>query len=500
MPYSTPTTTISTLLWPPGQALPNGNGILSQLRASRPQFYFYHDDSGSETDDGPRCGAPDADRLPHCDSASRLRPRSTSSPIVPLPDDYDKPLKSSIKPRQRTRSAPNVDCKEVHFPSADKGLERVAVFKRRARVTSVSLPLDDQTEETDTETDTDAMPRWAGGLFARTRTTWTPRKSPLTPPPRPQSPPPQCLGGKWGYKLVTHDAPRSPDAGSMVLLETMHLVGAGANPPSSLSPWTPHEIQDSTIDGDAPLALGGTLLARNVAFEKHIAVRFTLDTWRTTSEVHAHYLGPREASSRAEPGPGWDRFAFSIPLAHYGGLDWLAERELILAVHFSVPWVGAGDVAPYTCCGPGEWSVTGASGAGEWWDNNSGRDYRVGFQWVYVPPPAREECDTPPLTNDIDLDAEEEDEEEPESPPPSIFLDVPARESESPSPLDLDAIPEAGERADDVLAPSTPAEEAAVAAPLPYHAFMMHWCVSGATESMSPMATMPPLRSRRQTV
>ncbi|KAJ6475928.1 putative phosphatase regulatory subunit-domain-containing protein [Mycena vitilis] len=496
MPYSTPTTATSTLLSSPGPASLNGSGILGQVRASRPQFYLHHDESGSESDEEPRCGAPDAGKLPHCDSSSR-RPRVTSSPVVPLPDENDKPLKSSIKHRLRSRSAPNVDGKEVHFPSPDKGLERVTLFKRRARVTSVSLPLDDQTE-TETETETDAMPRWAGGLFAaaRTRTTWTSRKSPLSPPPRPQSPPPRCLGGKWAYTLVARDAPRTPDAGSMVLLETMHLVGAGANPPSSLSPWTPREIQDSTIDGAAPLTLGGTLLARNVAFEKHVAVRFTLDGWRTTSEVHARYLGPRPASARSEPGPGWDRFAFSIPLAHYGGLEWLAERELVLAVHFSVPWVGACDVAPYTCCGPGEWSGTGVGGAGEWWDNNSGRDYRVGFQWVYIPP-AREECDTPPLTDDLDMDAEEE----PESPPPSIFLNVPTRESESPSPLDLDASTEAGERADDRLAASTPAEEAAVAAPLPHHPFMMHWCVGGGgIEGKSPIATKPTMRSRGQTV
>jgi hypothetical protein len=123
----------------------------------------------------------------------------------------------------------------------------------------------------------------------------------------------------------------------------------------------------------------GTLLLRNVAFEKHALVRFTLDGWQTTSEVSARYVtslaslpttvlagssghggsgagsvGPRTmGDAAANVGVGYDRFAFTVNLADYG--DRLADRTLICAVMYRA----AGN---------------------EWWDNNAGANYRVGFR------------------------------------------------------------------------------------------------------------------------
>ncbi|KAJ7135310.1 hypothetical protein C8R46DRAFT_648519 [Mycena filopes] len=184
------------------------------------------------------------------------------------------------------------------------------------------------------------------------------------------------------------------------------------------------------------LTLTGTLLARNAAFEKHVFVRFTLDGWCTTSEVGGRYVEslasfptassptttvtptqPQEGSKEQEaPGPNWDRFAFSIRLTDYAGAPTssgvgsnsrggagvgkgLEGRELVLVARFFAPWVGRGGVGPYVWCdtlttgaGTGEgggaspsgraWVGTGGGGSGEWWDNNGGRDYRVGFRVV----------------------------------------------------------------------------------------------------------------------
>jgi hypothetical protein len=87
----------------------------------------------------------------------------------------------------------------------------------------------------------------------------------------------------------------------------------------------------------------GTVRVRNIAFEKWIAVRFTLDKWQTTSEVTARY-------KESVPKSAFDRFMFSIKLADV--LSRAEEKTLFLAVRYSV----AGR---------------------EIWDNNSGRNYQV---------------------------------------------------------------------------------------------------------------------------
>ncbi|KAJ7239792.1 hypothetical protein B0H12DRAFT_77955 [Mycena haematopus] len=221
-------------------------------------------------------------------------------------------------------------------------------------------------------------------------------------------------------------------------------------------------IEDSPTPSPE-LTLHGTLLARNAAFEKHVFVRFTLDGWCTTSEVGARYVGGAASPFRLasygdrieqegqgekheaedeEPGPGWDRFAFSIRLTDYAhsatspedrtpsGLGrGLEGRTLVLVARFFAPWVRAGGVAPYAWCAPppshssapntasspnshdanshegqdGQgtqerwtpatdvspsgrpWIGTGGGGGGgggEWWDNNGGRNYEVGFRCV----------------------------------------------------------------------------------------------------------------------
>ena len=87
----------------------------------------------------------------------------------------------------------------------------------------------------------------------------------------------------------------------------------------------------------------GIVRVRNLAFEKWIAVRFTLDKWQTISEVTARY-------KESLPDGIFDRFMFAIKLTDV--LSRAEEKTLYLAIRYSV----AGR---------------------EIWDNNNGRNYQV---------------------------------------------------------------------------------------------------------------------------
>ena len=87
----------------------------------------------------------------------------------------------------------------------------------------------------------------------------------------------------------------------------------------------------------------GVVRVRNIAFEKWVAVRFTLDKWQTTSEVTARYKESLHDGMN-------DRFTFSIKLADV--LSRAEEKTIFLAVRYSV---AGRDI----------------------WDNNGGRNYQV---------------------------------------------------------------------------------------------------------------------------
>ena len=112
-------------------------------------------------------------------------------------------------------------------------------------------------------------------------------------------------------------------------------------------PSLPEDTRDVAVENIDLFgtAVEGTVRVRNIAFEKWVAVRFTLDNWQTTSEVTARY-------KESIQGGTFDRFSFSIKLAHV--LSRAEEKTLCLSVRYTV----AGR---------------------EIWDNNSGRDYQVRF-------------------------------------------------------------------------------------------------------------------------
>jgi hypothetical protein len=121
----------------------------------------------------------------------------------------------------------------------------------------------------------------------------------------------------------------------------MHRIDVPTAPP------LPEDTRDVAVENIDLIGtvVEGTVRVRNIAFEKRIAVRFTLDKWQTTSEVTARY---KESLHNGT----FDRFMFSIKLADV--LSRAEEKTLYLSVRYSAP-------------------------GREIWDNNSGRNYQVRF-------------------------------------------------------------------------------------------------------------------------
>ncbi|KIM82273.1 carbohydrate-binding module family 21 protein [Piloderma croceum F 1598] len=304
--------------------------------------------------------SPSQDNIPPLTTSRRpTLSRGSSHPILL---SNGKPLKSSLKSRSpstpsipddarsmhlRVQSAPTTPflSKNVHFPEKkEDGLESVRVFSLKAKPASLIQEGDDTETETETESSRFPFPRFGANSSGPVRFPHTfevdyetPGATSTIPVP---NPPPYANIHFESIKFVQPEAPSSP-----------------------LAPTSPH--------------LTGTILVRNIAYEKHVAVRFTLDDWQTTSEVRARHvvsvpvlpwektqsrtLGDAvgmlaNARNAASTPPTWDRFSFNIRLEHHA-----------YKLHERVLWF----VGRYTATG---------EGGGEWWDNNSGSNYRVGFK------------------------------------------------------------------------------------------------------------------------
>jgi len=91
----------------------------------------------------------------------------------------------------------------------------------------------------------------------------------------------------------------------------------------------------------------GVCAVQNISFHKLVVARFTMDYWKTTSEVVAEYNNdPRNPSV-----DGCDRFNFQIKLSDQANID---NKTLLLCVRYNV-------------------------GGQDYWDNNSGTNYQVDF-------------------------------------------------------------------------------------------------------------------------
>lgn len=111
--------------------------------------------------------------------------------------------------------------------------------------------------------------------------------------------------------------------------------------------WQPIRADTLTLSSDHKSLIGIVAVA-NLAFNKHVVVRFTLDYWKTTSEVIAEYDPEQKTKPRED---GYDQFKFSIKLSDQANLE---TRTLLLCFRYDV-------------------------NGQQYWDSNYGQNYQVDF-------------------------------------------------------------------------------------------------------------------------
>ena len=92
----------------------------------------------------------------------------------------------------------------------------------------------------------------------------------------------------------------------------------------------------------------GAIAVQNISFHKLVVARFTLDYWKTTSEVKADY---NHDVRRKQISDGYDRFVFSIKLEDQANLE---SKTLFFCVRYNV-------------------------NGQDFWDNNHALNYQVDF-------------------------------------------------------------------------------------------------------------------------
>lgn len=93
--------------------------------------------------------------------------------------------------------------------------------------------------------------------------------------------------------------------------------------------------------------LVGTVAVQNISFQKLVVARFTLDQWKTTSEVVGEYNNDHAQQSS----DGCDKFNFNIKLSDSANIE---SKTMLLCVRYNV-------------------------NGQDFWDNNSDRNYQIDF-------------------------------------------------------------------------------------------------------------------------
>ncbi|KIK71480.1 carbohydrate-binding module family 21 protein [Collybiopsis luxurians FD-317 M1] len=249
--------------------------------------------------------------------------------------------------------------KSVHFPSLPIHLERVRVFHKSAKPASL---LSVRTgEDTETETETDRGSDWGYGY----------RKPGMARPsagsfPFPKMPSSPLTSTNSVWPPLPSKEASEYRSGSMKL--QLDMTGYPVPDPSSIPPTTAinillESISLSSSPPDDKLHVRGTFIVRNLAFQKDVAVRFTMDEWSTVSEIKANWVANLYSPFPAQRSSGkdvnsWDRFSFSINLSDYT-LSSLPSKVIYFVGRYTVP-------------------------GGEYWDNCGGRNWRIMFKLANV--------------------------------------------------------------------------------------------------------------------
>lgn len=115
----------------------------------------------------------------------------------------------------------------------------------------------------------------------------------------------------------------------------------------------PVRLEKVWLSADQKSLLGSVAVA-NLAFHKQVTCRFTLDYWKTVSEISAEYsheMRPRETPL------AYDRFTFTIKLSDMAHLE---SKTLFFCVRYSV-------------------------NGQEFWDNNNDINFQVDFMKKHLP-------------------------------------------------------------------------------------------------------------------
>ncbi|PPQ81998.1 hypothetical protein CVT26_004372 [Gymnopilus dilepis] len=138
----------------------------------------------------------------------------------------------------------------------------------------------------------------------------------------------------------------------------MHLTNKPTLPdPSSLDANTNVLLEDMALSPEGT-TIQGRVLVRNLAYAKHVSVRFTFDRWQTTSEVVGKYVESLSSPEGQDSNKaGWDRFGFTIRVGDL--LASIEGKRLEVAVRYVVQ-------------------------GREFWDNCGGGNYVAWFEFERV--------------------------------------------------------------------------------------------------------------------